>query len=199
MLLLTVPSLTAGGLLLTALATALYLQLRRLPLLQVMDAWTAPGLLLWGALALGHLAEGSDPGLPAVRFGLHTSLAGYRELPVALYVALAALLLAGLLFRGTLQAHRAGHIASRGLILAGATQFWLSFYRLPYLYTGPTPFAVLDPIQWVALLLLVLGCGVLVVGESTVQTSTTGRRRIATLDRQPEGAMLSTDDLVEER
>ena len=85
-LLLTLPSLTAGGLLLTVIATIFYLRLRQLPLLQVLDAWAAPGLLLWAALALGHLAEGSDPGLPAARFGLKTSLAGYREQPVALYV-----------------------------------------------------------------------------------------------------------------
>ena len=194
MLLLTMPSLTAGGLLLTVLATVFYLRLRNLPLLRVLDAWAAPGLLLWAALAFGHLAEGSDPGLPAARFGLKTSLAGYREQPVALYVFAAALLLALLLFRQTLRSHRAGQVAALGLVVAGTTQFLLSFARLPFLYTGPTPFAILDPIQWVALLLVALGLVVAIASGLPESTSA------ASDQPQPSfSSLMTSDELAEER
>ncbi len=63
-LLLMVPSLTAAGLFLTAIATALYLRFRRLPILRTLDAWAPCATLVWAFLALGHFAEGSDPGLP---------------------------------------------------------------------------------------------------------------------------------------
>ena len=198
MLLLTLPSLTAGGLLLTMIATIFYLQLRRLPLLRVLDAWAAPGLLLWAALALGHLAEGSDPGLPAARFGLKTSLAGYREQPVALYVAVVALLLAAVLFRRTQLLHRAGHVAALGLLLGGTAQFVLSFARLPFLYTGPTPLRILDPIQWVALLLVVLGC------VTAVASAMQNPARAGGASPEPElqlafHSLRASDELAEER
>src|ERR1700736_2621355 len=63
-LLLMVPSLTAGGILLTILATAIYLRLRSLPLLDTLDAWAPSATLAWAFLALGHFAEGTDAGLP---------------------------------------------------------------------------------------------------------------------------------------
>lgn len=62
-LLLTVPSLTSLGLLLTAVVTVIYLRVRRLPLLSTLDAWSPCATLIWAFLALGHFAEGSDPGL----------------------------------------------------------------------------------------------------------------------------------------
>lgn len=195
-LLLTVPSLTAGGLLLTTLAAIFYLRFRRLPLLSVMDAWTAPALLLWAALALGHLAEGSDPGLPVARFGLKTSLAGYREQPVALYVAVVALLLAFALLQRTMRPHRAGQLAALGLILAGTAQFLLSFLRLPFLYTGPTSFDILDPIQWVALLLVVLGVGV--AAASTLLSPAAAMAETPTL-QSSFGALLPSDEFAEGR
>ena len=78
MLLLTVPSLTASGLLAAAVATALWLLWKRIPLLRALDAWAPCATLVWCFLALGHYAEGSDPGLAAR--------------PVALYTAAVALL-----------------------------------------------------------------------------------------------------------
>ena len=63
-LLLMVPSLTATGILLTVIATAIYLRLRHLPLLDTLDAWAPCATLIWAFLALGHFAEGSDAGLP---------------------------------------------------------------------------------------------------------------------------------------
>src|ERR1700712_350527 len=63
-LLLMVPSLTAGGILLTILATAIYLRTRSFPLLDTLDAWAPCATLIWAFLALGHFAEGTDAGLP---------------------------------------------------------------------------------------------------------------------------------------
>ncbi len=196
LLLLRVPSLTAGGLLLTVGATAIFLRRRRMPLLAVMDAWSAPGLLLWAALAMGHLAEGSDPGLPAARFGLRTSLAGYREQPVALYVALAAFALAAFFWGWTRRPHRAGHVASLALWSAGAAQFSLSFLRLPYLYLDPTPFDVLDPIEWVALLLMVFGALVTLASGYATGSGRAGTRSWST---DTPGTDLVRDELAGER
>ena len=99
-LLLTVPSLTALGLLLTAMATLLYLRLRHLPLLRTLDAWAPCATLTWAFLALGHFAEGADPGLPTtLPWGMAIPPDTAPRLhPVPLYSALAALLItAGLL------------------------------------------------------------------------------------------------------
>ena len=63
-LLLMVPSLNAAGILLTVIATAIYLRLRHLPLLDTLDAWAPCATLTWAFLALGHFAEGTDAGLP---------------------------------------------------------------------------------------------------------------------------------------
>jgi phosphatidylglycerol:prolipoprotein diacylglycerol transferase len=61
-LLLMVPSLSATGILLTILATAIYLRLQHLPLLDTLDAWSPCATLTWAFLALAHFAEGSDAG-----------------------------------------------------------------------------------------------------------------------------------------
>ena len=56
--------LNLTGILLTILATAIYLRFRHLPLLDTLDAWSPAATLAWAFLALGHFAEGSDAGLP---------------------------------------------------------------------------------------------------------------------------------------
>ena len=53
-LLLTVPSLTALGLLLTAIVTLLYLRLRHLPLLRTLDAWAPCATLTWAAFSRAY-------------------------------------------------------------------------------------------------------------------------------------------------
>src|SRR5437868_8189503 len=63
-LLLMVPSLSATGILLTIFATAIFLRLGHLPLLDTLDAWSPCATLTWAFLALGHFVEGSDAGLP---------------------------------------------------------------------------------------------------------------------------------------
>jgi phosphatidylglycerol:prolipoprotein diacylglycerol transferase len=134
-LLLAVPSLTATGLLFTAIATGLWLRFKRIPILPALDAWAPCATLIWFFLALGHYAEGSDPGLPLSQ-------------PVALYAALAALLLTA----GLLSVRR--NQASLALIGIGTAQFFLSFIRQP----GLEGIAGLDGLQIVALGMIVAGC-----------------------------------------
>jgi phosphatidylglycerol:prolipoprotein diacylglycerol transferase len=148
-LLLMVPSLTATGLLLTALVTAIYLRLRHLPLLTTLDAWAPCATLIWAFLALGHFAEGSDPGLPAT-LPWALAIPPYKEPrlhPVALYAAITAFLLTIALLGQLPRRQNPGTIAAAALAATGVAQFLLTFLRQP----SPTSVTLLDPIQWIAL------------------------------------------------
>ncbi len=175
MLLLSVPSLTPLGVALTALAALVYLRRSGLPLRAALDAWAPCATLLWGFLALGHFAEGSDPGLPStLPWALALPPDADRLHPIALYGACLAAILTPLLFlrlhasaarlssappavdrpsrhTHTIPRHdHPGHVAALALAAVGLGQFLLSFLR------QPTPSARLfDPIQWLALGLLV--------------------------------------------
>jgi phosphatidylglycerol:prolipoprotein diacylglycerol transferase len=146
-LLLMVPSLTAGGILLTILATAIYLRLRHLPLLDTLDAWAPCATLIWAFLALGHLAEGTDAGLPTtLPWGLPIPPSATRLHPVALYAAIVAAFLTVILLGQLPRRHYSGDTLALALATSGTAQFLLSFVRQPYPDTG-----LLDPIQWIAL------------------------------------------------
>ena len=132
------------------MATAAYLRWRQLPILRVLDAWAPAATLLWAFLALGHLAEGSDPGLPSTRLGLRIPPDPYPLHPVALYAAIAATLLTLWLLRRSTLPHAPGRIASSGLLVTGLIQFLLTFLRQPYPYTDPSAH-LLDPMQYLAL------------------------------------------------
>ena len=149
-LILTLPSLTPAGLALTAVAIAVYLRWRRLPILRILDAWAPAATLLWAFLALGHLAEGSDPGLPSPHLGLRIAPDPYPLHPVALYATVAAVLLTIWLLRRSAQPHVPGRIASAALLVTGLVQFLLTFLRQPYPYMDP-PAHLLDPMQYLAL------------------------------------------------
>jgi phosphatidylglycerol:prolipoprotein diacylglycerol transferase len=151
LLLLAVPSLTATGLLATLVATLVWLRLHRLPVLPVLDAWAPCATLTWSFLALGHFAEGSDPGMAAT-FGVRMPGESTPLHPVAVYVALYALAITvGLLARLRRPAKAgsgpAGTALAMGLVGAGAGQFLLGFLRQPDV-SGVT--TLLDPLQWVA-------------------------------------------------
>lgn len=156
MLLLAVPSLTASGLLLTGVATYLWLRWKRMPVLRVLDAWAPCGMLVWAFLALGHFAEGSDPGVAR-----HAGETGSPLYPVALYAFGAALLLTLGVDRWLGRSKRSGETAGMALLGAGAAQFLLSFLRQP----GLAMSAGLDALQWVALGMMVAGAGLLVWSE----------------------------------
>ena len=176
-LLLAVPSLTPPGLLLTALATLLWLRYKHIPILRALDAWAPGALFVWAFLALGHFAEGSDPGLPTL---LPTGIPMPGETtplhPIALYAALVAFALALLTYlrltRMPPSGRTAGHTAGLGLALAGLTQFLLSFLRQPGLATVFGLNLGLDLLQIVALALLITGLALLLrepVKQSSVE------------------------------
>lgn len=150
-LLLAVPSLTPLGLLLTGIVTVLYLRVRRLPLLATLDAWAPCATLVWAFLALGHFAEGSDPGLvTTLPWGRPMIVGGIPLHPVALYAAIVAVVLTVVLLGYLRRQQRRGNTAAFALAAVGIAQFLLTFLR------QPDPSAemlgnVLDPIQWVAI------------------------------------------------
>jgi phosphatidylglycerol:prolipoprotein diacylglycerol transferase len=150
-LLLMVPSLTATGLLLTTIVTALYLRLRHLPPLPTLDAWAPCATLVWAFLALGHFAEGSDAGLPTnLPWAIRIPPDPTRLHPVALYAAIVAALLTLALLRQLSRRHRPGDILALALAAAGTIQFLLTFLRQPSLFNVLLG-NLLDPIQWVSL------------------------------------------------
>jgi phosphatidylglycerol:prolipoprotein diacylglycerol transferase len=154
-LLLAVPSLTPLGILLTAIVTVLYLRVQRLPLLSTLDAWAPCATLAWAFLALGHVAEGSDPGLPtALPWGMAMTAGGVRLHPVSMYAALMAIPLTVILLRQLRSRQRRGDIAVAALAAVGIIQFLLTFLRQPYTYAAPSE-GILDPIQWVAVGMIV--------------------------------------------
>jgi phosphatidylglycerol---prolipoprotein diacylglyceryl transferase len=151
-LLLMVPSLNVTGILLTILATAIYLRLRHLPLLDTLDAWSPCATLAWAFLALGHLAEGSDAGLPTtLPWGLSIPPSTTRLHPVALYAAIAAALLTLVLLRHLSRRQHPGSTLALALAAAGTAQFLLTFVRQPH-----PDATLLDPIQWIALGMIAL-------------------------------------------
>jgi phosphatidylglycerol---prolipoprotein diacylglyceryl transferase len=165
-LLLMVPSLTPLGLALTGLATVIYLRIHATPILATFDAWAPCATLAWAFLALGHFAEGSDPGLPtSLPWGFVPGLGLQKQHPVAIYAAICALILTAMLFthlkrsgptNGTasFQPRRPGDTAALGLALTGLAQFLLSFLREPSFAEGRLG-SLLDPIQWLALGMIV--------------------------------------------
>jgi phosphatidylglycerol:prolipoprotein diacylglycerol transferase len=155
-LLLMVPSLTATGILLTVLVTLLYLRLRRLPLLATLDAWAPCATLIWAFLALGHFAEGSDPGLPTkLPWGMAIPPDTTRLHPVPLYAAISAAFLTVVLLRQLRRRQRPGDTIAIALASAGTVQFLLTFFRQPNPYDVPLG-NILDPIQWISLVMIVL-------------------------------------------
>ena len=162
-LLLMVPSLTPTGILLTVIATLIYLRLRHLPLLPTLDAWSPCATLIWAFLALGHFAEGSDPGLPTnLPWGLAIPPDTTPRLhPVALYAAIVAIVITLALLQLLSRSKRPGSVIAAALAAAGTAQFLLTFFRQPIPY--PVPLGnLLDPIQWIALG-MVLAAGLILI------------------------------------
>jgi phosphatidylglycerol---prolipoprotein diacylglyceryl transferase len=155
LLILALPSLTATGVVLTLITTVIYLRIRRLPLLRTLDAWAPCATLAWVFLALGHLAEGSDPGLPAtVRWSILSPTGGARLHPVALYAAIAAVLITIVLVVCLRRHPLPGRTAALAFAASGIAQFLITFLRHPSDALDADPRLltnVLDPIQWVSL------------------------------------------------
>jgi phosphatidylglycerol:prolipoprotein diacylglycerol transferase len=174
LLILKLPSLTPLGIFLTVLAALAYLRIRRLPLLRALDAWAPCATLAWAFLALGHLAEGSDPGLPTtLPWSILSPTGGARLHPVALYAATAAALITATLLAYLRRHPQPGRTAALALVTTGIAQFFITFLRHPSEALDPHPTSLinlLDPIQWVSLG-MVFGAAV-----NYLQTSPISRR-----------------------
>lgn len=161
LLVLALPSLTATGLALTLAALLLWLRAKRISPLRALEAWMPCGLLVWGFLALGHFAEGSDPGMPTTAFwGVHFPGDAIAQQPVALIAAVVAMGLAVMTYA---RLKRGMPGAGMGLLAAGTGQVLISFLRLP----GEPSLAGLDSIEWVGLALVATG-GLLLLQNNRV-------------------------------
>jgi phosphatidylglycerol:prolipoprotein diacylglycerol transferase len=148
LVMLALPSFTYGGMVLTALAVASYLQWKRLPVLKVLDAWAPCAAVLAAMLNLGRFFEGDEVGMPArLSWGIHRQ-------PVAVYAAVAAVVL-GVVLMWLLQRRlQAGMVAGVGLVAGGAVGFLLDMMTQPMVSGGS---AWLDPVQWVAVGAMLVG------------------------------------------
>ena len=156
LLVLELPSLTSGGLLLTALATAAYLRYRHLPWLGTLDAAAPCAALLASFVSFGLVADGTREGMPVASPSIASAFGHVH--PVELYSAIAWLALCVILLQVLSRATRPGQTTASALLLGGLTVFLLDFFHLPaQLYSSHW----LDRIQWRALLFVAAGCLVL--------------------------------------
>ena len=119
-LVLAVPSLTASGVALTAVATWGWLWWKRVPVERALNAWAPCGAVVWGLLALGHFAEGSDPGMMTTApWGLRMAGEAVALQPVALYAWVLAWGLAVLCYGRVAK----GDAAAVVLVLGGQDSF----------------------------------------------------------------------------
>lgn len=137
MLILTLPTVTQFGLgasLVSGLAYALY---RKLPLLSLADVLSPAAMVLVGCLHLGDLLAGNDIGIattsifghiiPSLRAPGPFSLIG--SYPVALFSAVAAMLIAVLGLMWLPRSHPPGEIAGATLILASGAAYLCDLLR----------------------------------------------------------------------
>ena len=174
LLILALPSLTITGICLTLIATAFYLRFKKLPLLSTLDACAPCATLVWGFLALGHQAEGSDPGLiSALPWSVLSPTGGARLHPVAIYAALCAAAITLAVFRYLARRPRHGRATALALAASGTAQFLITFLRHPSFDEAPLT-SILDPIQWVSLGMIVAAAMLFVqsTSESTGQSTT---------------------------
>jgi phosphatidylglycerol---prolipoprotein diacylglyceryl transferase len=144
-LVLSLPSLTIGGIALAAVAVAVYIWRKQLPAFRLLDAFAPSGALLAAFLELGHWLDGSEIGMPVLR-GANHAVVGFR--PVSMYGVLLALGLVVVLWRALGLRARPGRAAAVGLILGGAAAFGLDTLTVPAELFSNLP---LEPGQIVAL------------------------------------------------
>jgi phosphatidylglycerol:prolipoprotein diacylglycerol transferase len=159
-------SISYFSLLVTAIPVMLWLRIKHLPLLRVMDAWSPCALLLWAALSFAEAASGGGLGLPThLPWGVHTSTSpGLHVHPVAIYTALIALALCAALLHLIRRMHSPGHIAGVALIASGIASFLLGMLRLP---EQPLAHTWLDASQWISLAGVGLGSCLFTLPTST--------------------------------
>jgi len=157
LLVLSLPSLTYGGMVLTALLVWLWLRRKHLPVRDVLDAWAPCAALLAAVLAIAHFVEGTDAGMPTrLPWGVVTpgdTVLG-RVHPVQIYATIIAIALCIVLFRILPRRKFAGQVAAVALISGGLVAFLLDMLQQPVESSGD---ALLDPGQYVALVAILIG------------------------------------------
>jgi len=154
LLVLSLPSFTLLGGGLTAIALFGYLRWKKLPLLQVLDAWAPCAALLTAGLSIGYFIEGAHPGMPTtLPWGILDPALG-RIHPVQMYEAVAAIWLCVILLALLARPHVPGSVARWALIVGGLTSFLLDDLRQP---DPGAAHALLEPGQWVALGVFAVG------------------------------------------
>ena len=151
LLILSLPSLTWLGLLLTAAFTWLWLRWKRLPVRLVTDAWAVPACVLAAALEWGHWVTVTEPGMPTGRPWGHVmrgeAAFGPVE-PVQIFAIAGALMLGAGLWWLLPRRRFAGEAAGWAMMVGGLLVFLLDFLRQPEAVLGPLP---LDSGQIVAI------------------------------------------------
>ncbi len=152
-LVLSLPSLSVSGVLLTLLVVWAMARRKKLMVARVLDAAAPCCALLWAVLSLGVFATGSS-GMPTgMPWGVEDRLLG-RIHPVEVYGALAALVLCWLLVKALPKQKAPGQTVSTGLFVAGGMVFFLDFVAQP---ADGMRIVLLDPVEW-------LGLGMIIVG-----------------------------------
>jgi phosphatidylglycerol:prolipoprotein diacylglycerol transferase len=163
-----------GGFIAAFVVAVLYIRRHRLPAFPTMDAF-APGIVLGQAIGrLGCFAAGccwgTECDLPwGVRFRSDEAAPVPLDKtlhPVQLYESAADLLIFGILYRQFNRGHRAGTVIGLYLVLYSTARFIIEFFRV---HEQPLV-GGLSITQWIALLLLVIGVGILLRERRTVVT-----------------------------
>jgi len=166
-LVLALPSLTYSGMFLTGVLVWIYLRWKKLPVLDVLDAWAPCAAVLAAVLSLGHYVEGTDAGMPTrLPWGVVTpgdTVLGNVH-PVEIYALIAALAMCEVLLIRLKRRQRPGQVAGIALVAGGAISFLLDMLRQPLDTFGG---AWLDPSQWVALGAVLVGVGILTYAKSS--------------------------------
>jgi len=158
-----------GGFLAAFIVAVLYMRRQHLPAFPAMDAF-APGVALGQAIGrLGCFAAGCCWGrecdLPwGVRFRSDAAAPVPLDKtlhPVQLYESAADLLIFAILYRQFHRRHRPGTIIGLYLVLYSTARFAIEFFRVhEQALVGPFSLT-----QWIALVLLGLGAGILLRGR----------------------------------
>ncbi len=157
LLVLSLPSLTYGGIALTGVLVWVWLRWKRLRVLSVLDAWAPCAMVLWAALSVGHFIEGTDAGMQTkLPWGVVT--AGDTVLgkvhPVQIYALVVAVVLGYWLLKKLQRRRYEGQVAISALVVGGMGAFFLDMLRQPFDSIGN---AWMDPSQWVALIAVASG------------------------------------------
>jgi phosphatidylglycerol:prolipoprotein diacylglycerol transferase len=169
LIMLSLPSLTYGGMALTAVATLLYIRFTHMPMLATLDAWAPCAAVLAAVLALAHFVEGTEAGMPTLLpWGVVTpgdSVMG-RVHPVQIYGMIVALVLGAYLLFRLSRPHVAGEVAAAALAFGGLMAFLLEMFTQPAESQSNT---LLEPSQYIALASILIGIGLFQIPQAKLQ------------------------------